>query len=154
MIDLLQLAAFNAAYAQAIDSDALEEWPSFFTTNCHYRVSNFENEADGLQAGLVWVDSRDMLHDRITAMRQANVYERQRYRHIIAVPVLQFADEATAVAVTPFVVVRTMHTGEAMVFATGVYRDRFVKEGTRLLLDERVVVCDSSVTDTLLVIPL
>ncbi|RYF33141.1 MAG: terephthalate 1,2-dioxygenase, partial [Comamonadaceae bacterium] len=31
MIDLLQLCAFNAAYAQAIDTDALEQWPGFFT---------------------------------------------------------------------------------------------------------------------------
>ena len=30
MIDLLALCAFNAAYADAIDSDALERWPGFF----------------------------------------------------------------------------------------------------------------------------
>lgn len=154
MIELLQLAAFNAAYAQTIDSDKLEEWPLFFTENCHYRVTNVNNIEEGLPAGLVWVDSRDMLHDRITSMREANVFERQRYRHIVAFPQLQSSDETQATAITPFAVIRIMHTGESVVFASGVYNDRFVKHGEKLLLAERVVVCDSYVTDTLLVIPL
>ena len=154
MIEQLQLAAFNAAYAQTIDSDNLEEWPLFFTENCHYRVTNVNNIEAGLPAGLVWVDSRDMLHDRITSMLEANVFERQRYRHIVAFPQLQSSDETQATAITPFAVIRIMHTGESVVFASGVYNDRFVKHGEKLLLAERVVVCDSYVTDTLLVIPL
>ena len=154
MIEQLQLAAFNAAYAQTIDSDNLEEWPLFFTENCHYRVTNVNNIEAGLPAGLVWVDSRDMLHDRITSMREANVFERQRDRHIVAFPQLQSSDETQATAITPFAVIRIMHTGESVVFASGVYNDRFVKHGEKLLLAERVVVCDSYVTDTLLVIPL
>jgi anthranilate 1,2-dioxygenase small subunit/terephthalate 1,2-dioxygenase oxygenase component beta subunit len=47
-----------------------------------------------------------------------------------------------------------MATGEIMLFATGEYRDRFVCEGGRLLLAERIAVCDSTVTDTLLALPL
>ncbi|MBK0394936.1 aromatic-ring-hydroxylating dioxygenase subunit beta [Ramlibacter algicola] len=154
MIDLLQLAAFNAAYAQAIDSDSLEQWPGFFTEDCHYRITHVENEAQGLPAGIVWADSRDMLSDRIAALREANIYERQRYRHLLGMPLVEAADEGTARARTPFVVVRTMHTGESDVFATGEYHDRFVRRDGRLLLAERVAVCDSTVTDTLLALPL
>lgn len=154
MIELLQIAAFNAAYAQTIDSDDLENWPLYFTENCHYRITNVANVAAGLPAGLVWVDSRNMLHDRITSMREANVYERQRYRHIVALPQLLTADATQATTITPFVVIRIMQNGESVVFASGVYKDRFVKDGGKLLLSERVVICDSTVTDTLLVIPL
>ncbi|MFC7436640.1 terephthalate 1,2-dioxygenase, partial [Hydrogenophaga bisanensis] len=71
----------------------------------------------------------------------------------VGLPIVKSADRANAVAETPFLVVRTMHTGETTVFATGTYRDRFVVEDSKLLLAERVVACDSSVTDTLLVIP-
>jgi anthranilate 1,2-dioxygenase small subunit/terephthalate 1,2-dioxygenase oxygenase component beta subunit len=48
-----------------------------------------------------------------------------------------------------------MATGETLLFATGEYHDRFVvaKNG-KLLLAERVAVCDSTVTDTLLALPL
>ena len=154
MIDLLQLCAFNAAYGQAIDSDALESWPAFFTEDCRYRITNVDNEREGLPAGIVYADSRAMLEDRIAALREANIYERHRYRHLLGVPLLERADDKAAVARTPFMVARIMYTGETMLFASGEYRDRFVKVAGKLLLAERVAVCDSTVTDTLLVLPL
>ena len=154
-IDLLALCAFNAAYAHTIDSDDLERWPSFFTTDCLYRITHVENEREGLPAGIVYADSRAMLQDRIAALREANIYERQRYRHLLGVPMVESADASTARALTPFMVARIMHTGETLLFATGVYRDRFVREqGGLLLLAERIAVCDSTVTDTLLALPL
>ena len=154
MIDLLQLCAFNAQYACAIDSDALEQWPAFFTEDCVYRITNVENERDGLPAGIVYADSRAMLEDRIAALRQANVYERQRYRHVLGIPLIDETSNAGAEARTPFMVARIMATGETMLFATGEYKDRFVLENGKLLLAERVAVCDSTVTDTLMALPL
>jgi len=154
MIDLLQLSAFNAAYAQAIDSDALESWPAFFTEDCRYRITNVDNEREGLPAGIVYADSRAMLEDRIAALREANIYERHRLRHLLGMPLLESADADTAVARTPFLVARIMHTGETDVFATGEYRDRYALREGRLLLAERVAVCDSTVTDTLMALPL
>ena len=153
-IDLLDLCAFNAAYARAIDSDALEEWPGLFTERCRYRITHIENHQEGLAAGIVYADSRAMLEDRVAALREANIYERQRYRHVIGIPhVLGAADDGLR-AETPFVVVRTMGTGEQTLFASGVYIDRVVREGGRLLLAQRLVVCDSTSTDTLLALPL
>lgn len=154
MIDLLTIAAFNARYAHTIDSDALEAWPAFFTEDCHYRITHVENELEGLAAGIVYADSRAMLEDRIAALREANIYERHRYRHLLGVPMLESADAHGAVARTPFMVARIMHTGETMLYATGEYRDRFTKAEGKLLLAERVAVCDSTVTDTLLALPL
>lgn len=154
MIDLLKICAFNAAYAQAIDNDALEQWPSFFAERCHYRITNEENEREGLPAGIVFAESRAMLEDRVAALREANIYERQRYRHLLGVPVVESADDKSAVATTPFVVARIMHTGETILFASGEYRDRFTLVEGKLLLAQRVAVCDSTVTDTLLALPL
>lgn len=154
MIDILALSAFNAAYAQAIDSDALEQWPAFFAENCRYRITNVENEREGLPAGIVYADSRAMLEDRVAALREANIYERHRYRHLLGLPLVLSADDTAAMARTPFMVARIMATGETLLFATGEYRDRFVRSNGKLLLAERVAVCDSSVTDTLLALPL
>lgn len=154
MVDLLALCAFNASYANVIDNDALEQWPAFFTERCHYRITNSENEQAGLPAGIVYADSRAMLEDRIAALREANIYEKQRYRHLLGVPMVESADANGAVARTPFIVARIMATGETLVFATGEYRDRFAVEGGKLLLAQRVAVCDSTVTDTLLALPL
>jgi 3-phenylpropionate/cinnamic acid dioxygenase small subunit len=154
MVDILALCAFNAAYADAIDSGAIDQWPSFFTERCSYRITNVDNERDGLPAGIVFADSRAMLEDRIAALREANIYERHRYRHLLGMPLVESADEYGAVARTPFMVARVMHTGETMLFVTGVYHDRFEEVGKRLLLAERIAVCDSTVTDTLLALPL
>jgi len=154
MIDVLALCAFNAAYAQAIDTDALEAWPAFFTQDARYRITNVENEREGLPAGIVYADSRDMLEDRIAALREANIYERHRYRHILGVPLIESDGDDAASARTPFMVARIMATGETTLFATGEYRDRFVVREGKLLLAERVAVCDSTVTDTLLALPL
>ncbi len=153
-IDLLALCAFNAAYAHAIDSDALESWPGFFTEECHYRITHAENERDGLAAGIVYADSRAMLEDRIAALREANIYERQRYRHLLGIPLVESGSANGTEVRTPFLVARIMATGETDVFATGVYQDRFVEQDGKLLLQSRVAVCDSTVIDTLLALPL
>jgi 3-phenylpropionate/cinnamic acid dioxygenase small subunit len=154
MIDLLALCAFNAAYAHAIDSDALERWPAFFTEDCHYRITHAENEREGLPAGIVYADSRAMLEDRIAALRVANIYERQSYRHLLGIPLVERADADSAEACTPFMVARIMASGQTELFATGVYRDRFVRHDGELRLASRVAVCDSTSTDTLLALPL
>ena len=153
---LLRVAALNAAYASCIDADRLEQWPDFFAAGrCLYRITTADNHRQGLAAGIIYADSQAMLRDRVAALRQANIYERQRYRHIVGLPMLgETADEVIA-AETPFLVVRTMRDGGMTMFAAGVYLDRVVQaaDGT-LRFAERVVVCDSQRFDTLLAIPL
>jgi anthranilate 1,2-dioxygenase small subunit/terephthalate 1,2-dioxygenase oxygenase component beta subunit len=149
---LLRLLRLNAEYAAVIDADRLEAWPGFFTEQCLYKITSAENQKRGLEAGIVYADSRAMLADRVLALRRANIYERQAYRHIIGLPVIEHANGM--VAQTPFVVVRTMRDGQMDLFAAGVYADRVVEDGGLLKFAERIVVCDSSRFDTLLAIPL
>jgi len=47
-----------------------------------------------------------------------------------------------------------MHTGETMLFATGIYDDRVVLDGSNTLFAEKKVIIDSRQVDTLLAIPL
>ncbi len=148
---LLRLAALNAAYTAAIDEDRLEDWPGFFTEDCVYKITSAENQRRGYAAGVVYADSCAMLRDRVTALRSANIYERQAYRHIIGLPL---TDDAAMTARTPFLVVRIMRDGSSMLFATGSYLDRVVDAAGALRFAERIVVCDSSHFDTLLAIPL
>jgi 3-phenylpropionate/cinnamic acid dioxygenase small subunit len=104
--------------------------------------------------GLIYADSQGMLRDRVTALRQANIYERQAYRHIVGLPaILEKSDDGLRVE-TPFLVVRIMRDGRMDLFATGRYVDVVVEVAGALRFRERVVVCDSSRVDTLLAIPL
>jgi 3-phenylpropionate/cinnamic acid dioxygenase small subunit len=151
MSTLLRLAELNAAYAATIDQDRLEAWPDFFTDDCLYKITSADNYKRGYPAGVVYADSRAMLLDRVTALRTANIYERQRYRHIIGLPVIG-PDGTTAE--TSFLVARIMRDGRTDLFATGVYLDRLSDEGDALRFAERIVVCDSGHFDTLLAIPL
>jgi 3-phenylpropionate/cinnamic acid dioxygenase small subunit len=150
-----RLTALNAAYARCIDNDLLEQWPAFFLERCLYLITTADNHAAGMPAGMVYADTRAMLADRVLAMRDANVYEEQRYRHIIGAPLVLEQRGDRAVVESPFLVVRTMRGGGTEVFATGRYIDQVVQQPDgALAFAERVVVCDSTNIDTLLVIPL
>jgi 3-phenylpropionate/cinnamic acid dioxygenase small subunit len=152
---LFRLAALNTAYAAALDADRLEDWPGFFLPDCIYKITTAENHRLGYAAGVIYADSRDMLHDRVFALRKANIYEKQSYRHIIGMPGILQATDSEITAETPFLVVRTMRSGEMSIFAVGKYLDkaRLDTDGV-LRFAERIVVCDSPRFDTLLAIPL
>lgn len=149
------LIAFNADYAAAIDDDRLEAWPDFFTEDCFYRITTAQNHARGLEAGLVYADSRRMLSDRVLSLRKANIYEPQRLRHLLGLPRVR-RDDADGIAVeTGFAVLRIVRGGSTDVFASGRYLDLMAREPDGALrLKRRDVICDSSRIDTLLAIPL
>ncbi|MDO8275190.1 MAG: aromatic-ring-hydroxylating dioxygenase subunit beta [Serpentinimonas sp.] len=149
-----RIAAFQAAYIRCIDTNQLESWPEFFLPQCQYTVTTADNQRDGLAAGLIWANNRAMLQDRISALRNANVYERHSYRHLVGLPFITGEQPATASCETPFMVARIMHDGHTDLYFTGVYHDEFDASGDALLLRSRVVVCDSSRVDTLLAVPL
>jgi len=145
-----------ARYAQAIDDDKLEAWPEFFVEHGRYRITTAENVARGLPLGLIYATSRAMLRDRVRALRDANVYEAQRYRHVIGAPIIRPAEDGNVRARTGFIVVRIMHTGETTLFATGLYEDEIVIDAAdgEPRFAEKVVILDSRQIDTLLALPL
>jgi 3-phenylpropionate/cinnamic acid dioxygenase small subunit len=149
-----RLVALNAAYARAIDNEQFEQWPEFFHAACLYKITTAENVARGLEAGIMYADSRAMLQDRVSALRKANIYERQRYRHIVGLPLVLDQTNGAADVETPFLIVRIMRDGTTSVFTTGCYRDKVAAdEADTLRFAERIVVCDGSRFDTLVAIP-
>ena len=148
-----RIATLNADYARAIDDDRLEDWPAFFEDPCLYKITSADNHAQGMPAGLVYADSRGMLADRVSALREANIYERQRYRHIVGLPCVLGEEGGVARVETPFLVMRIMRDGTMDAFACGRYLDK-VRTGGTMKFVERIVVCDSARVDTLIAIPL
>jgi 3-phenylpropionate/cinnamic acid dioxygenase small subunit len=150
----LQVQDLNARYAQAIDDNKLEAWPDFFTEQGRYRVTTAENFERDLPLGMIYATSRAMLRDRVRSLRDANVYEAQRYRHIVGVPLIAAGEGGVVQAQTSFIIARIMHTGETALFATGRYQDRIVLDGGEARFAEKIVILDSRLIDTLLAIPL
>ena len=148
-----QVERLHTRYAHALDADRLEEWPDFFTEDGRYRVATAENEARGLPLPLIYAESRAMLRDRVQSLRHANIYEPQRYRHIVSSVLVRQLDASRVTSEANFLVVRIMQDGASLLFASGRYLDRIVLS-PQPLYEERVVVCDSRRFDTLLAIPL
>jgi anthranilate 1,2-dioxygenase small subunit len=150
----LQLAVerLHARYAHALDAGKLEEWPQFFAENGRYRIATAESEERGLPLAVLYAEGRAMMRDRIQSLRHANIYEPQRYRHMISAVLLEPVDANVVRSTANFVVVRIMQDGATVLFASGRYVDRInVRE---MQYEERVVICDSRRFDTLLAIPL
>jgi anthranilate 1,2-dioxygenase small subunit len=152
----LKIEELCARYVHCIDDDRLEEWPDFFVEDGHYRVTTAENLERNLPLPIIYADSRAMLRDRVAALRHANIYEAQRYRHSVSSVLVERIDSASARARSNFQVIRIMQTGESMLFATGRYLDRIRISGDTGVpqFEERIVVLDSRQLDTLLAIPL
>jgi len=148
------VANLLADYAACIDADALERWPEFFTEDCVYRITSAFNYARSLPIGIIHADSRRMLEDRVAALRNANIYEKQGYRHIVSVPRIGRREGSIVEAEAGFLVVRILAEGSSDLFATGRYIDRVDFAADRPRFAVKVVVLDSEKVDTLLAIPL
>jgi anthranilate 1,2-dioxygenase small subunit len=144
----------QADYARCIDDGRLESWPDYFDDPCTYKITTAANYRDALEAAIVFANSRGMLIDRVSSLREANIYERHTYRHILGAPSVLEETEEGARSETPFLVVRIMRDGEMDIFATGRYLDLYKIRNRDAKLTERIVVCDSSRIDTLLALPL
>jgi anthranilate 1,2-dioxygenase small subunit len=149
-----QVEALNTRYIRAIDDDQLELWPDFFVENCVYKVVTRENFSRGLPLPVMECSSRGMLLDRVTGYRRVNVYEPQRYTHMLSGLTIATLDAERVTCRQNYLVVRTMVSGEMSIFSCGTYLDRVLLGADGAKFEERIVVQESRRIDTLLVIPL
>jgi anthranilate 1,2-dioxygenase small subunit len=150
----IELQDLYSLYAACLDSDALERWPEFFIDDCSYRITSAENYEAGLPLGLIYATSKNMLKDRVSALRRANIYEPQRYRHLISDVRIEGNAADALDARASFLVVRTMQDGAMTLFAVGRYIDRVVRRDGGWKFAAKLVILDSRQIDTLLALPL
>ena len=150
----LELEQLYTDYVHCLDTDELERWPDFFTEDCFYRITSAENYEAGMPLGLIHATSRNMLKDRVSALREANIYEPQRYRHLVSSIKVLEENGATLDLVANFMVVRTMQEGDMTLFGAGRYLDRVRRHDGAWKFARKDVVLDSRQIDTLLAIPI
>ena len=150
----LELEQLYTDYVHCLDADEIERWPDFFTEVCLYRVTSAENYEAGMPLGLIHATSRNMLKDRVSALREANIYEPQRYRHLVSsIKIVEERDTALELKAN-FLVVRTMQEGDMTLFAAGRYLDQIQLTDGVWKFARKNVVLDSRQIDTLLAIPI
>ncbi|MFZ1122503.1 MAG: anthranilate 1,2-dioxygenase small subunit AndAd [Candidatus Binataceae bacterium] len=153
MILWYELHRLQERYVSVIDADRLEEWPNFFTEDCVYEIIPKENVDLGLPMGIMHCFGRAMLRDRITSLREANVFEPHTYRHITSGLELAPVDADTVDIQSNYVVVQTLTDGESRIYQAGRYFDRVVHSAEGWLYQRKRVVYDTSRVQTLLVTP-
>ena len=150
----LELEALYTDYVHCLDADEIERWPDFFTEDCFYRITSAENYEGGMPLGMIHATSRNMLTDRVSALRQANIYEPQRYRHLVSSIKIIKDREDTLDLMANFLVVRTMQEGDMTIFGAGCYLDQVQRRDGLWKFARKTVVLDSRQIDTLLAIPI
>src|SRR5437868_15235196 len=150
----LELEELYTDYVHCLDADEIERWPDFFTEDCFYRITSAENFEAGMPLGLIHATSRNMLKDRVSALREANIYEPQRYRHLVSsIKIVEERGE-TLDLIANFLVVRSMQEGDMTLFAAGRYLDHVKRDNGSWRFTRKNVVLGSRQIDTLLAIPI
>ncbi|WP_047151841.1 aromatic-ring-hydroxylating dioxygenase subunit beta [Aneurinibacillus tyrosinisolvens] len=142
------------AYVQCIDENHLEKWPEFFAEECLYQIISRENHERNMPASIIYCDSKGMLKDRVTAHRQANIFEAHVYRHLVSSIRIVDRVEDTYTVHTNYAVFQTRLDGYSEVYNVGRYIDTVIFEGNQAKFKEKKVVYDSLVIPTLLVTPI
>ena len=148
-----RLADLYCAYSDALDDGKLERWPDFFTENCVYKVIPRENFERELPIALIYCESRDMLADRVVALRETALYVPRLVRHLTGNIRLRAIEPQGLRLTASFALFQSMVDQPSELFLCGRYHDKVVEEGAGLRFAERICVYDSTVVPTSLVYP-
>ncbi|HUC72732.1 MAG TPA: aromatic-ring-hydroxylating dioxygenase subunit beta [Stellaceae bacterium] len=149
----LRLADLYCAYADALDEGEIEAWPEFFTADCLYKIIPRENFEQGLPIALIFCESRDMLIDRVTAIRETALFVPRLIRHLTGNVRLRAIGPDGFRLTASFALFQTMADRSSELFMCGRYHDLVVDDGARLRFAERICVYDSTIVPTSLVYP-
>lgn len=149
-----ELDDLNARYGEALDDGPLEDWPELFTEQCLYLIIPRENEERGLQLAIMRCESRDMLKDRVTAVRETMMYEPRYLRHHITNARILTQEGDSMSAVANFTVIEVLPEELPRILITGRYRDQLRREADGAWrFVERRCVYDSTLVPNSIIYP-
>ncbi|NMK46430.1 aromatic-ring-hydroxylating dioxygenase subunit beta [Achromobacter sp. Bel] len=149
-----RLRDFYDDYAYCLDENRLEEWPDFFTEDCHYRVLSRENHDAGLPLGLIYCMNKNMLRDRVTALRETTMFEPRSLRHFISGVRVMEVQGDHIVAQANFAVMESLSDREPTLNMVGRYLDVLHAAPGGLALARRDCVYDNYRVRTSLIVPI
>ena len=136
---------FHTEYCAVLDSGDIESWPDFFTEDCLYRVTEFENAARGYPVGLVYAEGRDMLRDRAVAISRTQMFAPRQMLHLVTNVRILDANDDEIVAQSNYILLQTLVEGATTLHQAGRMYDRFARREAGLLLKERQAIYDTAV---------
>jgi anthranilate 1,2-dioxygenase small subunit len=150
-----EVESFNAAYAAALDEGRLTDWAEMFTEDAFYVVISRENADSGLPVGLIYCDSKRMIHDRAFALAKTTMFAPRYLRHIIGnLQVLGTDADGGIRARANYALIQVLYDRpEAKLHQVGAYHDVFRRVEGVLKLAERRCIYDSLLIDNALCLP-
>jgi 3-phenylpropionate/cinnamic acid dioxygenase small subunit len=149
----IRLADLYCAYSDALDDGELERWPDLFTADCLHKVIPRENFEQELPIALIFCESRDMLADRVVALRETALFVPRSVRHLTSNIRLRAVGPDGLRLTANFALYQTMVDRPSELFLCGRYHDRVVEDGGSLRFAERICVYDSTIVPISLVYP-
>ncbi len=150
----LRLAAEDllGTYCATLDQGRLEDWCGLFADGASYRIDSRENVDQGLPAAILLLETPAAMADRVTALRQAAVYNIHHARHFFS-GVRATAGEGGTIRFTANVgVYQTDQDGHSRLFLVGEYQG--VMSGSAPpRIHSLAVVVDTFTVPTLLAVP-
>jgi 3-phenylpropionate/cinnamic acid dioxygenase small subunit len=142
------------AYVHALDNGEYERWPDFFTEDALYKIVARDNYERDLLLATLFCRGQGMMRDRVIAIREALVYSPNYLRHMVSAVRVIDGDGGRFAAESNYVVFSTAHDEETKVFNAGKYIDEIVYADGRAKFQKKLVVYDSLLIPSLLVIPI
>jgi anthranilate 1,2-dioxygenase small subunit len=150
----LEMTELLDRYVAYLDNDRLEDWAALFTDDCLYEIIPKENADFGLPAPVIHCTNARMVRDRVTSLRNANIYEEHTYRHMYSGLSVEQRDPDTVALESSYVVVNTGQEGTSSVYQAGCYKDVVVRTAEGWRFKEKRVIYDTLRVPTLLATPI
>jgi anthranilate 1,2-dioxygenase small subunit len=142
------------SYVECLDDDELEHWPEFFVEDCLYKIIPRENFERNLPIALMRCESKGMLKDRVTTMRETSVYAPRALRHLLSNIRVKSSDDGQIRVQANYAVLETLSDEETRVFNAGKYIDLVVRENGKLKFKEKLCIFDSLLVPGSLIYPI
>lgn len=149
-----EITQLYAAYVAVVDQQEWEQWPEFFTDDCHYRVQARENYERNLPLALISLESKGMLKDRIVGATDTIYHDPYYQRHVVGVPRILGDEDGVIRVEANYSVFRTRGSELTTVFNVGRYLDEIVRTPEGLKLASRICVYDSELVPNSLIYPI
>ena len=147
--------AFYDSYLEVLDDGRLEEWPEFFVGDCLYRIIPRENYEAGQETCIIQGDSKDMLIDRVQAIRSTQVFAPRYCRRFYSGLRLVNGAGGEWQVRQNLLAIHTLVSQPSKILACAVSHDRLVvTDGGDLKLLERTIVLDTEMIDNTIIYPL
>jgi anthranilate 1,2-dioxygenase small subunit len=142
-------------YVQCLDEDRLEEWPDFFSENGVYKIISRVNvERMNHPLATMLCDSRDMMKDRVAAIRNASGLSQRYLRHLVSNVRVTGQEGGAHIVKSNYVVLQTIQGEETKVFNAGQYADKIIFGDGGPKFQEKLVIYDTIQIPGLLLVPI